>query len=310
MIDSNVVVISGGVGAARLLQGFHRQVDQLSAIVNVGDDMVLHGLHISPDIDTIIYTLAGAVSADRGWGLEGESWQAMKMLGKYGGHDWFSLGDQDLGTHLYRTQRLSEGASLTEVTEELGAAWELDLRLLPVSDDPIRTRVTIQEPDGPTEISFQDYFVARHHGVPVTHIRFDGIGDAVETGDVVVALEQAERIIIAPSNPLVSIDPVLAVGEVRQRIAARREDVIGVSPIIGGEALKGPAARLMTELGLECSAVGVASHYSDICGTLVIDTVDAALAPEVETLGMRCIVTDTIMTQRGVLAALCQTLLR
>jgi LPPG:FO 2-phospho-L-lactate transferase len=310
VIDSNVVVISGGVGAARLLRGFHRQLDQLTAIVNVGDDMVMHGLHISPDIDTIIYTLAGAVSAERGWGLEGESWQAMKMLNHYGGLDWFSLGDRDLGTHLYRTQRLTEGASLTEITRELCDAWDLELSVLPVSDDPIRTHVTIQEPGGATEISFQDYFVARQHNVRVTKIRFDGIGTAEETSDVVVALENADRIVIAPSNPLVSIDPVLATGDVRNRIAARREAVIGVSPIVGGAALKGPAARLMTEFGLECSAVGVASHYSDICGTLVIDTADAALAPEIEALGMRCVVADTVMSQPGVLADLCRVLLR
>jgi LPPG:FO 2-phospho-L-lactate transferase len=309
MIDSNVAVISGGVGAARLLRGFHRQVEQLTAIVNVGDDMVLHGLCISPDIDTIIYTLADAVSTERGWGLEGETWQAMGMLGRYGGQDWFSLGDKDLGTHLFRTQRLHEGATLTAITGELSAAWDLDLDILPVSDDPIHTMVTIQGPDTGTEISFQDYFVARQHSVPVTGIRFDGVGTAIETSNVVAALEQADRIVIAPSNPLVSIDPVLAVGGIRQRLAIRRDDVIGVSPIIGGEALKGPAARLMTEFGMECSAVGVASHYSDICGTMVIDTVDSALAPEIEALGMRCIVTDTIMSEPGVLESLCQTLL-
>jgi len=284
-------------------------VKGLAAIVNVGDDMVLHGLHISPDIDTILYTLAGEVSAKRGWGLEGETWQAMEMLGRYGGHDWFSLGDRDLGTHLYRTQRLSEGATLTAVTEELCRAWDLTLDVLPVSDDPVRTIVTISEDGSDREISFQDYFVARQHGVPVSDVRFDGITDAVETADVAAALETADRIVIAPSNPLVSIDPVLTVGEVRQQLVSRRNDVIGVSPIIGGAALKGPAARLMTELGMECSAVGVARHYADICGTFVIDTVDRALAPQIEALGVRCVVTDTIMSQAGVLSSLCNTLL-
>ncbi|MGI9610809.1 MAG: 2-phospho-L-lactate transferase [Acidimicrobiia bacterium] len=309
MTGANIVVLSGGVGAARLLRGFHRQVAGLTAIVNVGDDMVLHGLHISPDVDTILYTLAGAVSTERGWGLEGETWQAMEMLGRYGGQDWFSLGDRDLGTHLYRTQRLSEGATLTQVTDELRRAWDLNLDLLPVTDDPVRTKVTISESSATSEISFQDYFVARQHDVAVTDIRFDGITDAVETAGVATALETADRIVIAPSNPLVSIDPVLGVGEVRHRLASRRDDVIGVSPIIGGAALKGPAARLMTELGLECSAVGVARHYADICGTMVIDTADAALVPSIEALGMRCIVTDTIMSEPGVLASLCETLL-
>ncbi|MFW2382457.1 MAG: 2-phospho-L-lactate transferase [Acidimicrobiales bacterium] len=309
MIDTNVVVLSGGVGAARLLRGLHRRVGGLTAIVNVGDDMVLHGLHISPDIDTIVYTLAEAVSAERGWGLEGETWQAMEMLGRYGGQDWFSLGDRDLGTHLYRTQRLSEGATLTRVTEELCRAWDLSLDVLPVTDDPVRTIVTISEDGSDLEIGFQDYFVARQHGVPVTDIRFDGIADAVETTSTATALERADRIIIAPSNPLVSIDPVLAIGELRPRLESRRNEVIGVSPIIGGEALKGPAARLMTELGMECSALGVARHYADICGTLVVDNVDAALAPQIEELGVRCIVTDTIMSRPGVLSSLCDTLL-
>lgn len=310
MTDTSVVVISGGVGAARLLRGFHGQLEQLTAIVNVGDDMVLNGLYISPDIDTIIYTLAGAVSSERGWGLEGETWQAMEMLRRYGGQDWFSLGDRDLGTHLYRSQRLSEGASLTHVTDELRRAWDLNLRLLPVSDDPVRTKVTISEAGSVQEVSFQDYFVARQHSVPVTNIRFDGIPGAVETDEVITALETADRIVIAPSNPLVSIDPVVAVGEVHRRLAARREDVIGVSPIIGGQALKGPAGRLMTEFGMESSALGVAQHYSDICATLVIDTADAVLAPQVEALGMRCIVTGTVMSEPGVLTSLCRTLLR
>jgi LPPG:FO 2-phospho-L-lactate transferase len=307
--DPNVVVISGGVGAARLLRGFHRRVEYVTAVVNVGDDIVLHGLHISPDIDTIVYTLAGAVSTDRGWGLEGETWQAMKMLGRYGGQDWFSLGDRDLGTHLYRTQRLREGATLTDTTKELCGAWDLNLRVLPVTDNPVRTKVTISEDGSPREISFQDYFVARRHNVPVIAIRFAGVDDAVETEEVSAALEAADRIVIAPSNPLVSIDPVLAVGDVRHRLTARRDDVIGISPIIGGEALKGPAGRLMTELGMECSAVGVARHYSDVCGTMVIDTADASLAREIEAMGVRCIVSDTIMSEPGVLTALCDALL-
>ncbi|MBT8241532.1 MAG: 2-phospho-L-lactate transferase [Acidimicrobiia bacterium] len=307
--DAKVVVISGGVGAARLLRGLHRRVEHLTAIVNVADDLVLHGLHISPDIDTILYTLAGAVSVDRGWGLEGETWQAMDMLGRYGGEDWFSLGDRDLGTHLYRTQRLNQGATLTAVSDELRHAWDLELDLLPVTDDPVRTMITISEGGPPQEITFQEYFVARQHNVPVTHIRLAGIDCAAETEGVTAALETADRIVIAPSNPLVSIDPVVAVGEVRQRLTARRDDVIAVSPIIGGEALKGPAARLMTELGMECSAVGVARHYSEICGTLVIDTVDASLASEIEALGVRSLVTDTVMSQPGVLRSLCDTLL-
>ena len=309
MNGQRVAVVSGGVGAARLLRGFHRSVEELTAVVNVADDMVLHGLHISPDIDTILYTLADAASAERGWGLEGETWQAMELLGKLGGQNWFALGDKDLATHLFRTQRLNEGATLTEVTEELVQAWDLELVVLPVTNDSLRTMVTIEGPDAPSEISFQNYFVAQQHSVPVSAIRFAGAGAATLSPDARDALTSADRIVIAPSNPLVSIDPILAVLGVRDLLAERRDDVVAVSPIIGGAALKGPAARLMTELGLECSAVGVASHYNDFCGTLVIDSVDAVLAPAVEDLGMRCIVTDTVMAEPGVLDSLCAKLL-
>ncbi len=309
MNAERIVVLSGGVGAARLLRGFHRRSDNLTAIVNVGDDMVLHGLHISADIDTIIYTLSDAVSAERGWGLDGETWNAMEMLGQLGGENWFNLGDKDLATHMFRTQRLSEGASLTDATRELVDAWGLDLAVLPVTNDALRTMVTIDEPDGPTEVSFQHYFVALQHGVPVSGIRFAGADTASLSPEVRQAVVNADRIIIAPSNPLVSIDPLLAVPGMRDLLVERRDQVVAVSPIVGGTALKGPAARLMTERGLECSAVGVARHYVDLCGTLVIDTVDASLAPEVEALGIQCVVTDTIMAEPGVLDALCTTLL-
>ncbi len=308
VIESEVVVISGGVGAARLLRGLHRRVDPLTAIVNVADDMNLHGLHISPDIDTILYTLAGEVSEERGWGLERETWQAMQMLGRYGGQDWFSLGDRDLGTHLFRTQRLSEGATLSEVTDELARAWELDLRVLPATDDPERTMVTLDSAGNP-EITFQDYFVARQHNVPVRSIRFEGATQARPAAGLLDALRTARRIVIAPSNPVVSIDPILAVPGIRRILTARRTDVVAVSPIIGGRALKGPAARLLTELGVDASAVGIAEYYADVCSTLAIDTADIALADDVESIGLRCIVTDTIMSEPGVLESLCDTLL-
>ncbi len=302
-------MVSGGVGAARLLRGFHRSVDELTAIANVGDDMTLHGLQISPDLDTIVYTLADAVSSERGWGLEGETWKAMEMVTRYGGEDWFSLGDRDLGTHLFRTQRLSEGATLAEATAEIVRGWDLHLRLLPVSNDRLRTMVTIDQEGARSEISFQEYFVGRQHDVDVTAVRFDGASSARPAPGVLDAITAADRVVVAPSNPLVSIDPVLSVAGVRSTLAARRESVVGVSPIIAGAALKGPAARLMTEMGLECSAVGVARYYADFCGTMVIDTVDAALAADIEALGVRCIVTDTIMSEPGVLDSLCETLL-
>jgi LPPG:FO 2-phospho-L-lactate transferase len=301
-----IAVICGGVGAARLLTGIRRVVpaNAITAIVNVGDDLELHGLHVSPDLDTITYTTAGAVSPDRGWGLDGESWQAMEMVARYGGVDWFSLGDRDLGTHLYRTHRLAQGATLAEVTAEIAAAWGLDFRLLPVTNDGLRTMVTTVD-EG--EIGFQEYFVRRQHAVAVSAVRFDGAEASRPAPGVIEALCSADRIVIAPSNPAVSIDPVLAVPGVRDAIAARSDRVVAVSPIIGGKALKGPADRLMAELGREVSARGVAEWYRGLAGTLVIDTVDAVLAPAIEALGIEPIVTDTIMSSPAVTDRLART---
>ena len=298
-----IVVLCGGVGAAKLLRGLIQVVpaERLVAVVNVADDMVLHGLSISPDLDTITYTLADAVSLERGWGLEGESWQAMTMLKRYGGQAWFGLGDRDLGTHLYRTQRLSEGATLSEVTAEIARAWDLPLTLTPVSNDRISTIMTTAEFG---DISFQRYFVGHQHDVVVTAVRFDGAAAATAAPGVVAALEAAERIIIAPSNPVVSIDPVLAVPEVGEILRRRRSDVVAISPIIGGKALKGPADRLLTELGRQSSVVGVAEWYRDVIGTLIIDQQDSALAADIEAIGLGCRVLPTIMSTPEDAAAL------
>jgi LPPG:FO 2-phospho-L-lactate transferase len=294
-----IAVVCGGVGAARLLTGLRRVVaaSDLVAIANVGDDLELHGLHVSPDLDTITYTTAGAVSAERGWGLDGETWQAMAMIGRYGGVDWFNLGDRDLGTHLYRTHRLHQGATLAEVTAEIVAAWGLDFQLLPATNDRLRTMVTTVD-EG--EIQFQEYFVRRHHDVAITAVRFEGAEAARPAPGVLEALRTADRIVIAPSNPAVSIDPVLAVPGFRQLLVERRAQVVAVSPIIGGKALKGPADRLMTELGFDASAEGVARWYHDVVGTLVIDTVDAHHAPAIEALGTEVIVMPTVMSQPAI----------
>ncbi len=298
----------GGVGAARLLKGLTAVVPDadLTAIVNVGDDMNLHGLHISPDLDTITYTLADAVSKDRGWGLDGESWQAMEMLEHYGGADWFGLGDRDLGTHLYRTQRLSEGADLATVTAEITKAWGLGFRILPVTNDRLRTHVTT-ETEG--EITFQEYFVRLHHEVPVSAVRFEGAIAANPAPGVLKALELADRIVIAPSNPVVSIDPVLAVPGISEMLKRRRADVVAVSPIVGGKALKGPADRLLRELGRKASVVGVAEWYRDLVGSLVIDTIDADLASAVTELGVSAVVTNTVMSSQEITVALAETIL-
>ena len=303
-----VAVLCGGVGAAKLLKGMTAVVPDkdLTAIVNVGDDMNLHGLHISPDLDTITYTLADAVSHDRGWGLEGESWQAMEMVARYGGADWFGLGDRDLGTHLYRTQRLSEGADLATVTAQITKAWGLGFRVVPVTNNRLRTHVTT-ETEG--EITFQEYFVRLHHDVAVSAVRFEGAIAANPAPGVLKALELADRIIIAPSNPVVSIDPVLAVPGIAEMLKRRRADVVAVSPIIGGKALKGPADRLLRELGREASAVGVAEWYRDLIGALIIDTVDADLASAVGELDIAPIVTNTIMSDQETTVALAETIL-
>jgi LPPG:FO 2-phospho-L-lactate transferase len=300
-----IVAIAGGVGAARLLRGMVRVVARgdLTAIVNTADDTVFHGLHVSPDLDTVTYTVAGAIDPERGWGLAGETWRAMDGLHRYarfGAVTWFNLGDTDLATHLFRTDRLRSGATLTEVTAEIAAAWDLPLQLLPMTDQPVETRV--MTPEG--ELAFQEYFVGRRHDVDVSGVRFVGIENATPAAGVMDALAHAERIVICPSNPIVSIGPVLAVRGVRDALIARRDDVVAVSPIVGGAALKGPADRMLAGLGLESSVVGVARWYREFAATLVIDEVDAPLRDAVEAEGMRCVVTNTIMSTPAIAADL------
>lgn len=298
-----VTVLAGGVGAARLLRGMVRAVtpSEVTAVVNTGDDTELHGLAISPDIDTITYTLAEAIDPERGWGLAGETWRAMEALERYAAvrpagstaaPTWFNLGDRDLATHFYRTARLGEGADLTTVTAEIARAWGLDLTLLPMTNDPFRTRIELAETG--EEISFQDYFVRLRHGVEISGVRFDH--DATPTEQSMAAIDDADVVVVAPSNPLVSIGPIRSLPGVDEALTARREQVVAVSPIVGGAALKGPADRMLTELGMEASVVGVARHYAPVAGVLVIDVVDADLAPAVEAAGMRCVVAPSIMT--------------
>lgn len=310
--ESLVTVLAGGVGAARMLAGIVQVAPpaNVTAIVNVGDDLELHGLRISPDLDTITYTLAGEINPETGWGLKGESWHAMDSVKRYGGISWFGLGDRDLGTHLYRTQRFAEGATLTEITAEITDAWDLELRLLPVTDDRLRTMVTLADGDeAGVEIGFQEYFVQRQHGVPVSAVRFDG-ADATSPGPAVLAaLADADRVVLAPSNPIVSIDPVLAVPGIREALIARRADTVAVSPIVAGSALKGPADRLLVELGHEATVVGVARLYAPLAEALVIDHADADLADDVAAEGIRPILAESIMRTPDVAAALARTVL-
>lgn len=304
-----IVTLAGGVGAARFLKGLRlvKPPRELIAIVNTGDDTVLHGLHISPDLDTVMYSLAGADNPETGWGLAGETWQAMAALERLGGPTWFSLGDKDLATHLYRTGRLAEGGSLSQITQELCAGFGVEVTLLPMSDQPVRTLVTLA--DSGQEVGFQEYFVALRHEVPIDGLRFEGAATSTPAPGVSAALAEASTIIIAPSNPLVSLGPLWSVPSLADAVKARRSNVVAVSPIVDGAALKGPAARMLTELGHEASVVGVAKLYKDLASVLVIDHADAHLANQVESTGMRCVVTDTIMSSPEVSAALASTVL-
>ena len=304
-----IAALCGGVGAARFLRGLVEVVDaqEVTAIVNTGDDVVLHGLHVSPDLDTVTYTLAGAVSQERGWGLEGETWAAMDALRRYPSSlAWFSLGDRDLATHLFRTQRLREGASLSTLTAEVAAAWGVGVTVLPVTDDRLETLMDVA---GEGEIGFQDYFVRRRHAVAVRTVRFRGAGASKPAPGVLDALADAEVVVVCPSNPIVSIGPLLAVPGVRDAVAAVRERVVAVSPIVAGAALKGPADRLLAELGHEVSVVGVARLYAGLAATLVVDEADAALAGAVEAEGMRCVVAPTVMRGPAEAAALARVVL-
>jgi LPPG:FO 2-phospho-L-lactate transferase len=298
-----------------MLSGLVRVVppESVTAIVNVGDDTVLHGLHISPDLDTITYTLAGMDNRETGWGVVGESWTVMEELARLGGESWFRLGDRDLATHLFRTERLRGGHSLTEVTASITARRQIAVRLLPVTDDPVRTMLTLavdtELGDAGTEVAFQDYFVRLHHDVAVRTVRFAGADEARPTPDVMAALAQAEQIVVCPSNPIVSIGPLLAIPGILTALVSRRQEITAVSPIVAGAALKGPAAHLMAELGTEPSVAGVARLYAPWAGTLVIDEADRASARAVEAEGMRCVVAPTIMDSPERAAALARAVL-
>jgi len=313
-----VAVLCGGVGAARFLSGLagvHPPTDTVG-IVNTADDTVMHGLSISPDIDTITYTLAWAIDPERGWGLSEESWRVMDALARYlpvrprasgAAATWFKLGDRDLATHLYRTARLAEGATLSEVTAEICRAWGVHQRLLPMCDETVSTVVHLATED--IDVPFQEYFVQRRHAVPVSAVRFVGADAARPTPAVLAALREAEMVAIAPSNPLVSIGPIRALVGIDVLLAARRDSVVAMSPIVGGAALKGPADHMLAELGHEPTVVGVARLYAPIAATLVIDPVDAHHAAAVEAAGMRAVVAESVMSTPAVAHSLASTVL-
>ncbi len=288
-----ITVLSGGVGAARLLSvlAAHVPAADLTAVVNVGDDFCLHGLTICPDLDTVTYTLAGRHDEAQGWGLRDESWRVMDELAHLGGPTWFRLGDRDLATHLYRSERLAEGATKSQVSAEIADALGVDVRVLPASDDPIATTLTTAQGD----LGFQEYFVQHRHQVPVTAVAYHGAHSAAPGPGVVDAIARADRVVLAPSNPLLSLAPILAVPGVRAALAARRGPSIAVSPLVGGRALKGPADRLLAELGHEAGSRGVADVYGDLVDTWVIDESDAGDATELRARGYEVRVTTTVM---------------
>ena len=302
-----LVALAGGVGAARFLRGLVQVVapEDVTVVVNTGDDDLFHGLLVCPDLDTVTYTLAGAENPETGWGLAGETFAAMNALGRYALPTWFRLGDRDLATHLYRRERLEAGAPLSTIAAEIAAAWGVRSRLVPMSDERVSTRIDVRATDGSvSELRMQEWFVRERAEPPVVAVRFEGAASARPAPGVLDALDDAETIIVCPSNPVISIGPVLAVPGVRDALRRRRDRVVGVSPIIAGAPVKGPADRLMAPLGIEVSCVGVARAYRDFCSALVIDAGDAARTGEVEALGVHSVVADTLMRDARVAAAL------
>ena len=290
-----VVLLAGGVGGAKLAEGLAAHVGHdLTVVVNTGDDCELHGLSIWPDHDTVAYTLAGLDDEARGWGLRDETWAVMDALAALGDEPWFRLGDRDLGTHLWRTGRLRDGRRPTDIALELRDRLGIAPWILPMADEPVRTEVRTD--DGWLE--FQEYFVHRHQAPDVHEVRFRDVEASTVPAEVVAAIDHAELIVIAPSNPIVSIGPILAVPGMSETVDAagrRGVPVVAVSGILAGKALKGPADRMLASLGFEATALGVARGYAGLADTFVLDTVDAELAPAVEALGMRAVVADTVM---------------
>lgn len=295
-------VLAGGVGAARFLQGLVQVVDPASVTVvsNVADDVEMFGLHVSPDTDIVIYSLAGVVNPETGWGLEGDTFTVVDALRRFGYGRWFNLGDRDLATAVHRTRLLREGRPMHAIVGELTEAFGVATTVLPVTDERVATHVLTTE----GELDFQDYMVRLATEPDVTGVRFAGAEEAAPAPGVLEAIREADRLIIAPSNPFVSIGPILAVPGVREAVVESGARRIAISPIVGGQAIKGPAAKMLASLGHDVSAAGVAEIYRDLIDVMVIDEEDRALAPQVEALGLTCAITNTMMTSPERKAAL------
>ena len=304
----NVLALSGGVGGAKLALGLALTLPakNLTIVANTGDDFTHLGLRICPDIDTVVYTLSDLADKERGWGRQDESWNFMAAFGRLGGEDWFNLGDGDLAMHVRRSLEMADGKSLTEVTADIASTLGIDPTILPISDAPIAT--IVETPDGP--LPFQHYFVRDRCEPAVTGFRFDGIDTAKPNPKLMNLLASGtlDAVIITPSNPFVSIDPILSVPGVRDALQALTAPIVAVSPIVGGQAIKGPAAKMMTELGLPSSATEVAKHYRGLIDGFVIDETDAAQAVDISALGMKVKVAQTVMRDlddRKLLATAC-----
>ena len=288
-----IAALAGGVGAAKFLTGLIRLVreEDLTVIANTGDDIELFGLHISPDIDIVTYTLAGIVDEEKGWGIRGDTFQCLDMLKKQGLDTWFGLGDRDLATHIYRTNRLNQGFTLSQIASEVCQNLGLKVKILPMSNDKFETRVTTR--DG--SLHFEEYFVKRQCKDEVLGVEFVGAATAKPSAEVLDALLAAELVVVCPSNPVVSIGAILAVEGVKVALKRTKARVVGISPIVAGLPIKGPADKMLRALGLEVSAFGVAQLYADFLDTFVIDSKDAAAKSRIENLGVKVKVTNTVM---------------
>jgi LPPG:FO 2-phospho-L-lactate transferase len=304
----SIAALAGGVGASKLLLGLYDVVDpaRLTAIVNTGDDITLHGLKISPDLDIVTYTLAGVIDPAKGWGFRRETFHALKRLVVFGRVNWFNLGDRDLATHIHRTAMLAEGKSLSEAAESIRTALGVKSRILPMSDQPVPTIVDSDE----GALQFQEYLVKRRAEPVVRGIRFDGVESASPAPGVLEAIRDADLIIICPSNPLISIGPILAVPGIREAVRVRRKEVVEVCPIVGGKSLKGPSDKMLAQLGHESSARGVAKLYADFAATFVMDPADRGQAEAVQSLDMKIAVVPTVMKTRADKRRLARALLR
>ncbi|MGH2636407.1 MAG: 2-phospho-L-lactate transferase [Actinomycetota bacterium] len=294
-----VTALAGGIGAGKLLRGLVRAVPpgEVSVVVNTGDDVVMHGLHVSPDLDSVTYWLGDVFDRQRGWGRRGETFRAITELG---GFDpdlaWFNLGDLDLGTHLFRTSLLGSGATLSEATERIAARFGVPARLMPMSDDPVPTRITVVADGAELDLHFQEYWVRRGARDEVKAVRYEGASAASPAPGVLEAIREADVVVLCPSNPVVSLGPVLAIPGIREALGRRRERVVGISGIVEGAPLAGMADRLMPAAGVEVTAAGAAEYYRGLLGSWVIDEADRGLLPRIEATGLRVGVTDTIMT--------------